>query len=173
MQGEQRTYRPMQCLRFMQISTDGREIKQSEMPKLKYVSTGVKKTQSLARSHGKIRSKLPVTPSILMKIRAIWEKDAHNYDNIMLWAVATLGFFGFFRLGEILLGDKDKFDERVHLSARDISVDNDDNPSMMQVHLKCSKTDQLALGTDIVLGRTGNKSVPNCGNACIFGSTWS
>lgn len=150
----------LSALRYMRICTEGSEIKHSEMPRLKYVSTGIKKTQSLASIPNKRQSKLPITPSILRKIRAVWDKDPHNYNNIMLWAVSTLGFFGFFRLGEILLGDQDKFDERLHLSAKDISIDSHDNPSMMQVHLKHSKTDQLAKGVNIIVGSTGNSLCP-------------
>ena len=148
----------LSALRFVQISSEGKEIKQSEMSRLKYVTPSIKKNQSLARLPSERQGKLLVTPSIVMKIRAVWERESHNYTNIMLWAVASRARS--FRLGKIVLGDREKLDERLHLSARDISVDSLDNPSMMQVHLKLSKTDQMCKGVNIIIEKTGSSLCP-------------
>ena len=78
----------------------------------------------------------------------------------MTWAVASLAFFGFFRLGELLLDKDATYLEAAHLSWGDIAVDNRDNPAILQVHLKRSKCDQFGPGVDVVVGRTLNELCP-------------
>ena len=77
----------------------------------------------------------------------------------MNWAICTLAFFGFFRLGEILLTTTN-FDPERHLEAGDVAIDSRQNPSLLKVHLKCSKTDQLQKGVDIYIGKTGDDICP-------------
>ena len=55
----------------------------------------------------------------------------------MNWAICTLAFFGFFRLGEILLTSTN-FDPERHLAVGDIAVDSRQDPSLLRVNLKCS-----------------------------------
>jgi hypothetical protein len=69
------------------------------------------------------------------------------------WAISTLAFFGFFRLGE-LLPEKSSFDPTSQLAWGDVAVDNHQLPRMVQVHLKLSKCDQFGSGSDIVIGQT-------------------
>ena len=61
----------------------------------------------------------------------------------MLWAAACLALFAFLRVGEFTSSTTNKFDSNADLSISDVSVDNSCSPSMMLVHLKQSKTDQL------------------------------
>ena len=74
----------------------------------------------------------------------------------MYWAVATLCFFGFFRLGELLLSDA----SLPHLSWGDMTYDHASEPSMMKVHLRSSKCDQYGKGADVFVGKTGNTLCP-------------
>ena len=106
------------------------------------------------------RSRLPITPLILRKIKQIWSTPPQNYDNTMLWAAATLCFFGFLRAGEIIVPSDKGYDPTAHLSFSDIAVDNMANPSIMQVHIKASKTDPFRKGVSIYVGRTGNDLSP-------------
>ena len=78
----------------------------------------------------------------------------------MLWAAATLCFFGFLRAGEITIPSDKGYDPTAHLSFFDIAVDNMANPSIMQVHIKTSKTDPFQKGVSIYVGRTGNNLCP-------------
>lgn len=48
----------------------------------------------------------------------------------------------------------------VHLTPADIAIDDRDNPSLIQVHLKVSKTDQLRKGISVFVGSTGNDICP-------------
>ena len=50
----------------------------------------------------------------------------------MNWAIGTLAFFGFFRLGEILLTTTN-FDQERNLTVGDVAVDNRQNPALQTV----------------------------------------
>ena len=86
--------------------------------------------------------RLPVTPLILEKIYGVLSKDPSDYENRLLWAACCLGFFGFLRSGEFT-SETDKFDPTWHLSIQDLATDSTTNPSLLQVLIKGSKTDQL------------------------------
>ena len=100
------------------------------------------------------RTRLPITPPILQRIRALWNSRPTRADYVMAWAVVTLCFFGFFRSGEITVPSREAFDARVHLSWGDVAIDDRSNPRMVKVHLRRSKTDQFGSGVDVVVGRT-------------------
>ena len=46
------------------------------------------------------------------------------------------------------------FNAAWHLTPSDISIDSRENPSLMKIHLKGSKTDQERVGIDLYVGRT-------------------
>ena len=54
----------------------------------------------------------------------------------MLWAAATLCFFGFLRSGEITVPSETVFDEGAHLTFEDVTVDCITNPQMLKVKIK-------------------------------------
>ena len=124
------------------------------MPKLDYVMRGVKKDQTKLPSDGR----LPVTPPILQKLKAVWEADSQTLqaDTSMLWAACCLAFFGFLRVGELTSPNETDYDPRVHLNSSDISFDHPTyaSPSMMSVQIKQSKTDPFRQGVSLTLGRT-------------------
>ena len=128
------------------------------MPKLALVLRGIRSTLSKTRGAG--RPRLPITPFILRKVRAVWSEEAKNPDYIMLWAASTLCFFGFFRAGEITTPSDSSYDPGNHLSLDDIAVDIPEAPSMLQVHLKVSKTDPFRKGIDVYIGRTRDDLCP-------------
>ena len=78
----------------------------------------------------------------------------------MLWAASCLAFFAFLRVGEFTAPGVSQFDDKVHLSVSDMSVDRHDAPAMILINLKQTKTDQLRKGVTVALGKT-NKS-PLC-----------
>ena len=75
----------------------------------------------------------------------------------MLWAAATLCFFGFLRSGEITVPSDAAFDPSCHLTFQDISVDQVSDPQLLRVHLK---TDPFRKGVDVFVGRTSNELCP-------------
>ena len=64
-------------------------------------------------------------------------------DGQVYWAVATLCFFGFFRLGELLPSDAAS---PPNLSWGDVTFDHASEPSVMKIHLRTSKCDQYGKG---------------------------
>ena len=129
-----------------------------EMARLEQVIKGTKH-QFARRSPGS-RQRLPITPTLLKGMRKVWEKDARNYDNIMLWAAACLCYFGFLRAGEMTVPSESEYDEGVHLNYSDIAVDSKTNPLLLRVRIKASKTDPFRLGTNIFIGKTSNELCP-------------
>ena len=83
-----------------------------------------------------------------------------NPRKVEHWAIAYTAFFGFFRLGELLLDARNTFNPTVDLAWGDIAVDNQENPQMLRIHLKKSKCDQFGVGSDIIVGRTGSMLCP-------------
>ena len=67
-------------------------------PALEHVLRGIKKEH--AKKAKPTLTRLPITPNILLKIRAAWEENAKSFDNIMLWAACCSCYFGFLRSGE-------------------------------------------------------------------------
>ena len=57
----------------------------------------------------------------------------------MLWAVATMCFFGFLRSGEVVVPSDRAFDPTVHLAYADVRIDSQVSPRMLEVRLKASK----------------------------------
>ena len=97
----------LSALRRCQISMGMPSPDHASMPKLQAVQVGVAKTHAFGR--GPRPERLPITPAILRAIKTVWSSSATERDTIMNWAICTLAFFGFFRLGKILLTST-KFD---------------------------------------------------------------
>ena len=66
-------------------------------PRLGRIQAGISRVQVLKGPPKKLR--LPITPAIIEPMRAHWSMEK---DGLLYWAVASLCFFGFFRLGELL-----------------------------------------------------------------------
>ena len=105
------------------------------------------------------RIRLPITSNLLRQIKQALDRSSHP-AKLVFWAVASTAFFGFFRLGELLLDSAQVFNESTCLSWGDVAVDNRSAPSMIQIHLKKSKCDQYGSGADVVVGITGDELCP-------------
>ena len=128
---------------------------QQSLVKLELVLKGVKRYQ--AALGVKSRPRLPITPSILRKIKTTWDRKAADPDYVMLWAACCLCFYGFLRAGEMTVQSDRGFDPSVNL---DIAIDNPANPTLVRVSIKASKTDPFRKGVSIFLGRTYNDICP-------------
>ena len=104
------------------------------------------------------QARLPVTPSILRKVKEVLD-GSPGFESTMLWAACCTGFFGFLRCGEFM-PDSTKFDSSTHLSVSDVSVDSHQNPTMVAIRIKRSKMDQFSEGTTIYLGKTSGEICP-------------
>ena len=120
-----------------------------EMSWLKYVTCGVKRLAG-----GPTRSRLPITLSLLAELHHSWCVGRSDRDATMLWAAATMCFFGFLRAGEIVAYPGSGFDSSIHLSLWDVSVNSRSVPTYLAVSIKASKTDWFRQEVMIYLGRT-------------------
>jgi len=87
----------LSAVRHLQVACGGGDPRVESMPLLELALRGARKEQSGDPK----RTRLPITPSILEQLRQVWNGDPSDRDHIMLWAVCCVGFFGFFRSGEL------------------------------------------------------------------------
>ena len=126
-------------------------------PRIEQVLKGIKKANSKTATN---RIRLPITLEIMQKIRSVLDQEPTNYTNILLWAACCLAFFGFLRCGEFTMPSKTAYDPETHLALADVALDDKENPSVIQVTIKQSKTDPFRQGVQLYLGRTGNLVCP-------------
>lgn len=151
------TIRSYLCaIRFVQIRAGLPDPTCSPPPKLPYVLKGI---QKLSPQHSRSQ-RLPITPNLLQQIHSLWSKQPLTFDKVMLWAAFCTGFFGFMRAGEFTADVTECFSEQPHLATRDVAVDSHENPQIITIHLRRSKTDQFSKGTHIYLGRTQSTLCP-------------
>ncbi len=131
----------------------------SSLPRLKLVQSGIQRAH-LETCQGNSRIRLPITPDILLKLHTYWNQLDCSPKWTLLWAAASMCFFGFFRSGEITLPSAEAYSQSQHLAWGDIAIDDRANPRILKVHLKRSKTDQAGQGVDVFIGRTGGPLCP-------------
>ena len=149
----------LSALRNLQITYGFPSPFDTPMPKLDQILRGIKISRS---KQGRLpKRKLPVTPTILRQVRATWaDALGKDFDQTLLWAVATVCFFGFFRAGELTLKANEQFDSTSHLSFEDVATDDRSKPTFVQLRLKTSKTDPFRNGANITVGATGDEICP-------------
>ena len=94
------------------------------------------------------------------KIRTALLQEPHNYRNILLWAACCIAFFGFLRCSDFTVPSVHDYDPSAHLSFKDLSIDSRDSPSVIQLHIKQSKTNPFRKGIRLFLGKTGTDVCP-------------
>ena len=96
----------------------------SSLPRLRLVQNGVRRERALT-GQPQTRQRLPITPTILRKIRPLaWRQGTSaGFQETLVWAAATVCFFGFFRAGEITVPTTSAFDAATHLSWGDVAID--------------------------------------------------
>ena len=153
----------LSAVRSMQISLGlPPPSEHSSLPVLKRVLDGIRRCKVLGGKPP--RTRLPITTTVLRRIEAPL-KECNAQDASAIWAIAVTAFFGFFRLGELLVETESDYNPALHLSWGDVAVDAHSEASMVKIHLKKSKCDQFGTGADILLGRTG---CPLCPVAAIL-----
>ena len=123
--------------------------------RLAYVLCGCHRSLPTAvHQHG-----LPISPSILRLLYQCWSNRSNKYDISCLWAACCIGFFGFLRSGEFTCHSWAAYAPSM-LSLGDIQIDNRDNPTIIHLTLRHSKTDIFGAGVVIHLGRTHDTLCP-------------
>ena len=129
----------------------------SSLPILKRVQAGIARV--ILQRGRSTRIRLPISAELLDRIRVTLLKSS-DPERALFWAICCSAFFGFFRLGELLLASSSNFDDRLHLAWGDVAFDHQTHPSMARVLLKRSKTDQVGKGCHVMVGRTGRELCP-------------
>ena len=132
---------------------------QQVTPRLQLTINGIKKSQVASFTP---RVRLPITMQLMQKIQTLLQQSS-SYDSKMLWAACCLAFFGFLRVSEFTVPNQEGYDESMHLSLKDISLDNRSNPRLIKVVIKQSKTDPFRKGVYIYLGATDLCTCPVTG----------
>ena len=121
----------------------------SDNPRLDLVLKGIQRIKPR-----QTQPHFPITPAILTRLQVGLEKlDLSAFDRKMLWAACLLAFFAFLRCSEFTIPSLQSYKVSRHLSLGDISIDSHDNPTIMSVRIKSSKTDQFGKGVSLFLGR--------------------
>ena len=126
-------------------------------PHMKILLRGIRRRQA---EQGSSRVRLPITTTLMRRLKGTLAQDAESYRNILLWAACCTGFFGFLRCAEFLLPDGAQFDASAHLSLADIQLVRESPKWYFALHIKKSKTDQFYEGSDVVLGASGEDLCP-------------
>ena len=142
----------LSALRFYQISSGLPDPSTSSFPRLTYLLKGIRK---MTPGHSRTK-RLPITPDLLRKLHTIWSRGPPSSDKVMLWAACCLGFFDFLRAGKFTSVSSTEDT----LSVADVSIDSRDNPRVLAVLLRHSKTDLFGAGVHLYLGRTGDILCP-------------
>ena len=131
-----------------------------QMPRLRQILRGIA-VEAGKRSKAP-RARLPITPTILRKMKAEWfiEKEGTSYKSSLLWAASTTNFFSFYRSGELTVPRDNDYDPNTHLSLGDLQADHKSQPSTISLLIKQSKTDQTRKGVTVVISKTGDELCP-------------
>ena len=128
---------------------------QSSLCRLERIQAGIKRVAALRRKPGRVR--LPITPAILHELRSFW-MERHDGNGTLLWAIAAICYFGFFRLGELLPSNDTP--SRLPLQWEEVAFNHSTAPTVIRVHLKFAKWDQFGQGADVFIGQSGNAICP-------------
>lgn len=120
----------LSAVRHLQITSRMGDPFASEMPMLQYVLKGARIEKSRI-TPGARRIHLPITPDIMLKIKAVLDRNSQEFDNIMLWAAACACYFGFLRSGEITVPTLCAYCPESHLGVKDVSVDRPGRPEII------------------------------------------
>ena len=123
------------------------EFHQQLTPCLRLTLKGIQRSQALSHSP---KSHLPIILQLLQNIYTYLSQQPHHYNNILMWAACCLAFFEFHRMSEFTTPSDTQYNKDCHLSIDDISIDSRDNPQLLKVTLKQSKTDPFfRVGIDL------------------------
>ena len=126
----------------------------NQFARLGYVLKGIQRSATNPSKQNDRR--LPILPSTLQILLDVWSADGVNPTCRMLWAACCLGFFAFLRAGEFTATQG----RDPPLRPQDIAVDDHNNPSLLSVYLRHSKTDPFGKGVTLFVSRTYHPICP-------------
>ena len=124
-------------------------------PRVQLVLTGIQRDQA---STLEPQARFPITIDVMRQLQTLFSGKPHNYHYIMLWAACCTAFFGLLRRGEFTT--QGPYNPQVHLSFKDLAVDNKSSPTYIRLCIKQSKTDRFRHGNFVYLGKTDSEICP-------------
>ena len=121
----------------------------TSFPRLEYIIKGIKRSQ--AESGQILHPRLPITLPILHQLFKVW-RESCDRDASMLQVACCLGFFKFLSAVEFTVPSWEKFETGAHLTISDVAVGSHNDPSILRIHIKKSRTDPFRKGVHIYLG---------------------
>ena len=119
-----------------------------------YINLIIKGIKRINAAKKPARVRLPITITMMRKIKQSLAVKPHQAENQMVWAACCTGFFSFLRCAEFLTPDNTEFDPQVHLGIKDLQYVHSDTQPYLTLQIKASKTDQFRVGTAVTLGAT-------------------
>ena len=140
----------LSAVQFLHIAEVGTDLFKLALLRLEYILRG----QNVWRQKwgGQRHERLPITPSILTKLKTVWNPLAKDPNIIMVWAACCLGFFW-------TVPSDNSYDPAVHLSWGDVAVDNSRVPTILKLTLKQSKTDPIQEENMLVPGKDSHEPI--------------
>ena len=134
-------------------------------PLINQIITGRKNQESTKKILGESKERIPVTPKMLLLIKQdLKTAKMDKKEKLLIWSACTLLFFGAFRGGELLAKKETSFDPLTVLLARDIKLKNllvnNERIQLLQVTLKCEKTNSTGNATIVDVYASGNSTCP-------------
>ena len=126
----------------MQIAAGHPEPRIQLFPRMCQVIRGVELTRSVRGNQ--MRTRLPITPSILRKLRGSWWSQGSQSS-------ALTASFGFCQLGKLAVPREGDYDPSVHLSLTDVACNNQQHSTAVSLLLHRMKMDQARRKVKIVL----------------------
>ena len=160
LQEQQLTHKTIKCylfsVRHLHIQYSHGDPFASALTQLTCVLSGVCCTQGEDHT----RQRLDITPMELHAIKVVWSQQPLSYNTVMLWTACCTGFIGFLRAGEFTVSSLLAFDPASHLTPQDNTTASHENPTLVRLHLKKSKTYPFRRSADVYLARSTNDVCP-------------
>ena len=108
-------------------------------PRVELVLRGIKRVK--AHQASSVRPRLPITPSIVGKLKKVWSSGHQLTDYRMLWVAVCLALFRFLTCAEFTVPSLAVYDPSIHLSLDDVSTIPSAKGSSLAIQIKHSRTD--------------------------------
>ena len=108
----------------------------------------------------------------MYQIYRVLARPPAEYQNIMLWTTCCTAFFGFLRVGELIIQSQDAYDSSVHLFLQDVALDSRTTPTIVWLTIKQLKTDLFLEGSQVMFRPDQCCGMPSEGLTYLFGNLW-
>ena len=103
----------------------------------------------------RVDTRLPISHDLLEKILNTLNVICYSsFESSLFSASFCLAYFGFFRVGELVVSNIGTVDHALHFG--DLSVDSE----TIKIFLRSSKTDQFHKGVEIMIPKTESETCP-------------